>query len=344
MKNINSNKINISEIKIRDVIDIDTLQKFQDNFAKSMNIASITVDINGDPVTKPSSYTRFCMSYTQSTSTGDRRCAESHKTGGEEAARTGKPYVYTCHAGLIDFAAPIMIEGTHIGTILGGQILTSAPTESNFREIAKKIGVDEDSYVEEMKKIKITDKENVEAAAEVLYIMSNSLSKIGYEQLKLSNMSKNLSENLTQVSATMEELAASSINVTSNQHVLNDEISNIKEVSIEINSILTSIRSIADKTNMLGLNAAIEAARAGEAGKGFSVVAQEIRSLSENSKETASQIMKLTSKIQQSVDKTIDSANSTLETTEQQTAAIQEVNANMEEVAVLADELSNSHK
>lgn len=344
MKNDNGNNINIAEIDIKDVLDMDILQKFQDNFAKSMNIASITVDINGNAVTKPSSYTSFCMDYTQSTSLGEKRCAESHRKGGQEAARTRKPYIYTCHGGLIDFAAPIIVEGVHIGTVLGGQILSSNPIESNFRETAKEIGVNEDKYIEAANKIKIVDKENIEAAAEVLYIIANSLSKIGYEQLKLSEMSKNLSENLTQVSATMEELAASSVNVTSNQHILNDEINNIKRISIEINSILNSIKSIADKTNMLGLNAAIEAARAGEAGKGFSVVAQEIRSLSESSKQTASEIMKLTSEIQQSVDKTIESSNSTLETTEQQSAAIEEVNASMQEVSILADELSSSNK
>ena len=40
--------------------------------------------------------------------------------GGEEAARLGRPVVYECHAGLIDFAAPILLEGRQIGTILGG--------------------------------------------------------------------------------------------------------------------------------------------------------------------------------------------------------------------------------
>jgi len=52
-----------------------------------MNIASVTVDKNGNPVTKPSSYTKFCMDFTHSTKKGDDRCAESHKKGGEEAAK-----------------------------------------------------------------------------------------------------------------------------------------------------------------------------------------------------------------------------------------------------------------
>ena len=347
MNEHNKIKTDIRDIKISDVIDLQMLQKFQDNFAIGMNIASVTVDVDGNPVTKPSSYTKFCINYTHSTKVGDDRCAQSHKKGGEIATSTGKPYIYTCHAGLIDFAAPIIVNGTLIGTILGGQILTAPPEEAKFRQIAKEIGVDPDGYVNAAKNVYMTKEENVRAAAEVLFIVANALSTIGYEKLKLDNMSKSFSSNFGQISDTMEQLAESSVRVTNNQHALNEEILNVKKISIEINSILDSIKSIADQTRMLGLNASIEAARAGEAGKGFNVVASEIRNLSQNSKETTLKIKELTLKIQESVDKTIDSSNSTLETTEQQSAAIEEVNASMQEVASLADELANlsdSHK
>lgn len=340
--------LDLNVLEIKDVIDIDLLQRFQDNFAEGMNIASVTVDINGNPVTKPSSYTSFCIDYTHSTTIGDNRCAESHKKGGEEAARTGKPYIYTCHAGLIDFAAPISVAGKQIGTILGGQILTSPPEESKFRKTAEEIGVDSERYVEAVRKVKITNERNVQAAAEVLFIVANALSKIGYEQLQLSTMSEILTENITQISATMEELSASSVNVSNNQNALNEEIANVKKHTEEINTILDSIKNIADQTKMLGLNAAIEAARAGDAGRGFGVVATEIRKLSQNSKETAIQIISLTSKIEESINKTIESSNSTLETTEQQNSAIEAVNVSLQEVAILSDDLNkiahSSHK
>jgi ligand-binding sensor protein len=336
--------IDIDVLEISDVIDISMLQKFQDNFAISMNIASVTVDRDGNPVTKPSSYTNFCSNLTQSTTTGESRCAASHKKGGEEATRIGKPYVYTCHAGLIDFAAPILINGKSIGTILGGQVLFSDPVEENFRKTAKELGVDGDDYVHAANNVKSTGEKNVQAAAEVLFIVANSLVKIGHEKLVVSTITNNLSDNFSQISATMEELAASSVNVSNNQHVLNDEISRVKDISKEINTILDSIKSIADSTKMLGLNAAIEAARAGDAGRGFGVVATEIRSLSVSSKETALTISQLTENIQDSVDKTLETANSTLETTEQQTAAIQEITSNIQEVSVLADSLNEMVK
>jgi len=340
MNNTQVNKADLSNIKIEDVIDIALLQRFQDNFAEGMDIASVTVDINGAEVTKPSSYVSMCANFTHSTTIGDNRCAESHKKGGEEAARTGRPYVFKCHAGLIDFAAPIIVNGTQIGTILGGQILTKKPDEAEIRQTAREIGVDEDGYVNAANKVKITEEKNIRAAAEVLFIVANALSQIGYQQLKLGNMSGELTESFSQISATMEELSSTSITVTENQHTLNSEILNVEKISEQINVILDSIKSIADETKMLGLNAAIEAARAGDAGRGFGVVATEIRALSQNSKETAIQISNLTSDIKASVKKTLDISNSTLINTEQQSAAIEETNASVEELLGLTMELN----
>ncbi|PRR82505.1 PocR ligand-binding domain-containing protein [Clostridium vincentii] len=184
--------IDIDSLEIKDVIDINILQTFQDNFAESMDIASVTVDKSGNPVTNPSSYTSFCTDLIHTTTIGDNRCAESHRKAGAEAARTSRPYIYTCHAGLIDFAAPILVEGKQIGTILGGQVLTKKPEKSRYIQTAKEIGGDEAKFIEAIREIKIITEKNVIAAAEVLFIVANALSKIGYEELKLKRISKSL--------------------------------------------------------------------------------------------------------------------------------------------------------
>ena len=81
IKKFKNGDLDVSVLEIKDVIDIKLLQTFQDNFAVGMNIASVTVDKDGTPVTNPSSYTGFCIDYTHSTKTGDDRCALSHNQG-----------------------------------------------------------------------------------------------------------------------------------------------------------------------------------------------------------------------------------------------------------------------
>lgn len=73
---------------------------------------------------------------------------------------------------------------------------------------------------------------------------------------------------------------------------------NLSSQSGEIGQITNVITGIAEQTNLLALNAAIEAARAGEYGKGFAVVADEVRKLAEQSRHSASEIVKLTENIQ----------------------------------------------
>ncbi|SCN24002.1 hypothetical protein N3C_1600 [Clostridium sp. N3C] len=80
-----------------------------------------------------------------------------------------------------------------------------------------------------------------------------------------------------------------------------DSARNVEQVKMLADAIL----SIAEKTNLLSLNAAIEAARAGEDGKGFAVVAEEIRELSEDSNKAAGTIKKFADDISVSVNKLV---------------------------------------
>lgn len=335
-----NSELDMKSLEIKDIIDISLLQKFQDDFAFAMNCASVTVDREGNPVTNPSCYTRFCDRFVHSTKKGDDRCAASHKRMGEEASRTGKPFVGFCHAGLIDFAAPIIVEGELVGTVLGGQMLSDSPQEEKFKQTAREIEVNPDNLVDAVKEIKIVAQNQIEKAASVLFIVVNALAKNGYNKLKLDSVSQRLASNFVQVSGAIQELTASSINITSHQEDLNNEINEVVVVTEQINHILKAIQSIANQTKMLGLNASIEASRVGEVGRGFSVVASEIRKLAESSKETAMGISSLITKIQESVDGTVKNARITLETTKNQSKSVEEVNSNMQDSINIVDQLT----
>ncbi len=145
---------------------------------------------------------------------------------------------------------------------------------------------------------------------------------------------------LTEISTAIEETAASASSIKESEEELNSDIEEIGASSTEIVQILDAIKNIADQTKMLGLNAAIEAARAGDAGKGFGVVAEEIRKLSESSKETAEEIRVLTQIINDKIEAARNNSAITLQASEDQAAASQEVSASIEELLAVSHRLN----
>jgi len=196
---------NQKPLKITDILDIELIQSFQDSFAKSMDVASIIVDINGKPVTKPSRYTNICANFIHNSVLGDNKCSESHRKCGEVAAKTGKPYISRCHAGLIDFAAPILVNGEHIGTILGGQLLTKKPLVSDFKNTIKELNLSEKEFLVALEEVNVVEEQKLKSAIETVFIIANSISQIGYEELKLKVDAKKLENDILNQNRLLDE-------------------------------------------------------------------------------------------------------------------------------------------
>ncbi len=182
----------------------------------------------------------------------------------------------------------------------------------------------------------------------------------------VSQGAKNLADSTTDQASVLEELTAAITNVSDqvkltadnavkankrsieakkNVEVCNQQMqsmisamADIKEGSAKIGDIIQNIEDIADQTNLLSLNAAIEAARAGEAGRGFSVVAEEVRSLAEESAKAAQNTAKLIIKSIETVENGTNIVNETARSLSQVVESTSEITNIIGEIADAAGE------
>lgn len=165
-----------------DLIPVEILQETQDAFSRFTGMAALITDANGTPVTEGSGFTRFCMELNRKSELGCRNCEACDRQGAIMTLQTGNPAVYHCHAGLIDYAAPIMLNGDFIGSFIGGQVRTEPVDERIFRSRAKLYGLDPDEYIKEAKAANEVPEEQIHKAAQFLTELASVLSKLAYQR------------------------------------------------------------------------------------------------------------------------------------------------------------------
>lgn len=253
-------------MNIRDFVDLKLIQRIQDLFSDATGLAAIAVDSQGAYITKGSNFTDFCMKYTRGSEEGNRRCikCDNECTG-----------TYYCHAGLMDFASDIIVNGERVGAIIGGQVLPQIPDEAKFRSIARELGINENEYIAALDRVPIRSEKMIRASADMLGSIINQL--VNLEYIKKLN-SKKIEVFDVEIETTLKK------------------VNNMKSLMVELHRV-------SSMENILAINASVEAAHAGRAGVGFAVVAQEIGKLSKDSSAVYGKITDLIESVEMSVGK-----------------------------------------
>jgi hypothetical protein len=161
---------------------------------------------------------------------------------------------------------------------------------------------------------------------------------------KMSNLSSSISNSLSEISTNLFDMVSGVQKISETNSAIQNFIEETNNNAKKTDEVLGFIQGIAKQTNLLGLNAAIESSKAGEFGKGFSIVANEIRKLSQSTKESTNQINSTLSAIQSSINEIYSRFNNSNLLLENQSSELEEITAAIEELnsnAVLLKEFAS---
>lgn len=244
-------------MNIKDFVDMNKFESIMANWAVATGLATVAVGADGKYISECYNFTDFCMKYTRGCAEGKARC---------ERCDRELSGVYRCHAGLVDFSIDLKVGNEKVGKVIGGQVLPANPDENEFRRVAREIGINEDRYVEALRRVNVRSQSAIEASAGLLGEVLNEFINSSYI-----------------ASRSAKEIIGG--------------IKECNELMVKVQSKMNDLNDIQSTLGVLALNAKIEAAHAGEKGAGFAVVADQVRSLSDDSTTSYSEIDALINKM-----------------------------------------------
>lgn len=172
-------------LSFRDMFDVNEIQKLQDAFSLATGASSIITEPNGRPITKASGFSKLCWGYIGKTESGLFKCMDSDILTG--SPNPDEPVIQQCIcSGLMNGRASIIVSGRHIANWVVGQIITDDMSEEDLLPYADMLGIDRETYREQLKEIPRMPEKKFVDICDYLFINVQMLSKYAFRTSQLS--------------------------------------------------------------------------------------------------------------------------------------------------------------
>lgn len=185
-----TSKLNISDYKFYDLVDVVAFSKVLDDFFEATGIPNGVLSNDGEIISQ-SGWMNACKQFHRQNPKSNDNCLRSDKTLASNL-KEGQIVSSFCKNGLMDYATPIVIEGQILATIILGQVLEEAPNLEYFEKQAKKFNYDKDTYIKSIKEVPIVSKEKMEALMRCMVNIAQILAQTSLSKLKHNVLEKDL--------------------------------------------------------------------------------------------------------------------------------------------------------
>ncbi|WP_136512942.1 PocR ligand-binding domain-containing protein [Geomonas edaphica] len=170
------------DYSLKELLDVPRLHELLRSFNEIYHMPSAVIDVDGTVLTS-TAWQDICKRFHRMIPELRKFCVEEQQRA-KAPARAGRHVTHRCPMGLVDVAAPIVVDGHHLGDVFVGQLFTEPPDEERFIEQARRYGFDEIDYLEAIRTVPLFTEADLHSNLTFIHALAQMLAEQGMQNLR----------------------------------------------------------------------------------------------------------------------------------------------------------------